>query len=107
MKEKNISTKVKLEAFVAQPPTKKCQQVIDAMEEVVRRHPEQARLVVCGRGAPWPEPPSAVLQLLVHKGACVPVCLVDGVLVAAGQVPSVEDLEARLLRALGQHRAGK
>ena len=107
MNERSRSTKVKLEAYVAQPPTKKCQEVIDAMEEVVRRHPEKARLVVCGRGAPWPEPPSAVLQLLVHKGARVPVCLVDGVLVAAGQIPTVEDLEARLVRALQEHRAGK
>jgi hypothetical protein len=101
-----MSAKVKLEAFVAQPPTSKCQQLIAALEEIVRRYPEQARLVVFERGAPWTETPSRVVRVMVHKGGTVPACAVDGQFVSVGEVPSVADLEVRLLRALGQQNAG-
>ena len=102
-----MNGKVTLEAFVAQPPTSKCQQVIAAMEEIVRRYPEQARLVVFGRGVPWTETPSPVVRAMVHKGGIVPACAVAGQFVTVGQVPTVADLEARLLRALEQQSTGE
>ena len=102
-----MDTKVKLEVYVARPPTKKCRQVLAVMEEVVRRYPEQVRLVVFERGAPWREEPSPAVRVHFFKGCLVPVYAVGGQVVAAGQVPTLEDVEARLLPVLEKHSTGE
>ena len=87
-----MDEKIKLEAYVARPPTSKCREVIAVMEEMVRRHPDHARLVVFERGAPWPEEPSLALKYALHKGCTVPMCYVDGKLVVGGKVPALDEV---------------
>ena len=92
---------VKLEALIAWPPTSKCREMIAVLEEVVRRYPDRVKLVVFERGMrEYREKPSAAMAALIHKGSLVPVCLVDGALVCRSQVPTLEDLEAKVQEAL-------
>ncbi len=93
--------KVKLEAYVARPPTSKCRQVVAVMQEVVGRYPDRVRLVVFERGAPWPEQPSRALKYALHKGSTVPMCYVDGQFVVGGKVPTLDEVLRAVERALG------
>ncbi len=95
-----MSEKVKLEAYVARPPTSKCRQLIAMLEDVVRRYPDQVRLVVFERGAAWPEEPSRTLKYAIHKASTVPMCYVGGKLVIGGKVPAREDVEREVENAL-------
>lgn len=45
-----MSRIIKLEVLIAWPPTSKCQETIRILEEVVRRHPDELRLLVFKRG---------------------------------------------------------
>ena len=54
-----MSKIVKLEALVGWPPTGKCRETLDVLEEIVRRHPEEAQRVGC----------LARQAVLFHKGA--------------------------------------
>jgi hypothetical protein len=97
-----MSKSVKLEALIAWPPTSKCRETIEVLEEVVRRHPDEVRLVVFKRGTrEFPETPSPSMSTLMHKGSTVPACLVDGFLLSSCQVPKLNDLEAKVEEALG------
>lgn len=101
-----MSKMVKLEALIAWPPTSKCQQTIEVLEEVVRRHPDEVKLVVFRRGMhEFSEKPSATMAVLIYKGSIVPACLVNGELFCRGQVPTLEDAEAKVQEAL-QGRIG-
>jgi hypothetical protein len=95
-----LNSTVKLEAYVARPPTVKCRQVIAVMEEVLRAYPDQTRLVVFERGAEWSEEPSRALKYAVHKCATIPLCFVGGKPVAGGKVPDIEEVTQAVEKAL-------
>jgi len=88
-----MAEKVKLEVLVARPPTRQCRAVIAVMEEVVRRYPDQVRLVVFEEGAPWPEQPTPALMYALLKGSIVPACYVDGKLLVDARVPTLDEVE--------------
>ncbi len=93
--------KIKLEIYIARPPTRKCREVMKVMEEVVQRHPDEVRLVIFERGVPSQEEPSASLKaLLTKEGGGVPLVFVGGKFVAGNQVPTVEDVEAKLAEVI-------
>ena len=92
--------KVKLEAYVARPPTSKCREVIAVLEETVHRYPDQVQLVVFERGVPWLEEPSHNLKYAIHKANTVPMCFVAGRLVAGGRIPSADEVEHAVKNAL-------
>ena len=92
--------KVKLEAYVARPPTSKCREVIAVLEETVHRYPDQVQLVVFERGAPWLEEPSHNLKYAIHKANTVPMCFVAGRLVAGGRIPTPDEVEHAVENAL-------
>lgn len=96
--------KVKLEVYIARPPTSKCREVVAVMEEVLQRYPDQVRLIVFERGAPWPEEPSGVLRFAIQKANTVPMCFAGGKLVVGGGVPSVDEVEEQVKYALGQRQ---
>jgi hypothetical protein len=97
-----VSKSVKLEALIAWPPTSKCRETIEVLEEVVRRHPDAVRLVVFKRGTrEFPEQPGPSMLTLMHKGSTVPACLVNGRFFSSCQVPKLEELEAKVQEALG------
>lgn len=112
-----MSKVIKLEVLIATPPTLKCEETVRVLEEVVRRHPEEARLVVFRRGIDFtPEemrlkeyaseadlvPKQASLQMrtLISKGRSVPTVVVDGVLFSTFDVPDLDQLEARVQEIL-------
>jgi hypothetical protein len=83
--------------FIASPPTSKCLETIGILEEVVRRHPDELRLVVFKRGMDaFPEEPSMGMNTLIQKGTAVPAIVVNGMFFLSCKVPKLEDLEARL-----------
>jgi len=97
-----MSKTIKLEAYIAWPPTGKCRETIGVMEEVVRRHPDEVRLVVFKRGIQTvPEEPSLAMKTLIHKGCTVPACLVEGKAFTLTEVPDLEKLDAKVQEALG------
>lgn len=92
---------IKIEVLIGWPPTTKCRETVDVLEEVVRRHPEHVRLVVFKRGVrEWPEKPSPSMIKLVHKGSTVPACFVDGELFAMLRVPTLGEVEAKVAKKL-------
>jgi len=95
-----MDEKVKLEIYIARPPTSKCREVVAVMENVVRLYPDQVRLVVFERGAPWSEEPSRALKYALQKAATVPMCFVAGKLVVGGKVPGSDEVERAVKRAL-------
>ena len=112
-----MSKIIKVEALIATPPTSKCEETIGILEEIVRRHPDELRLVVFKRGVDFvPDelrqeasecgeditPPEASIQMrtLIQKGRGVPSCVVDGVLFSSFEVPNLEQLEARVQEVL-------
>ncbi|HMN60335.1 MAG TPA: hypothetical protein PJ988_08225 [Anaerolinea sp.] len=108
---------IKLEVLIATPPTSKCEETIEVLNEIVRRHPDEARLVVFRRGIDFiPEemqmkeyvseedcaPKEASLQMrtLITKGRAVPTIVVDGVLFSTFEVPGLDALELRMQEIL-------
>jgi len=97
----NMDEKIRMEIYIARPPTSKCRELVAIMEEMVGRYPDQVRLVVFERGAPWPEEPSRALKYALHKAATVPMCYVDGKLVVGGKVPAPGEVERAIEDGLG------
>ncbi len=108
---------IKLEVLIATPPTRKCEETIQVLEEIVRRHPDEARLVVFRRGIDFlpeeiqmreyvseedcaPKEASLQMRVLITKGRAVPTVVVDGVLFSTFDVPNLEELEARVQEIL-------
>lgn len=92
-----MSEIIKVEALIAWPPTSKCQETIGILEEVVRRHPDELRLLVFKRGIDlYPEEASQGMKALMQKNCSIPACAVNGVLFSSRVVPKLEDLEARV-----------
>jgi hypothetical protein len=102
----SMEEKVKLEVYIARPPTKKCREVVAVMEEVMRRYPDQVRLVTFERGAPWPEEPSRALKYALQKGSTIPMCYVDGKLVVGGKVPAPNEVQRAIEIAFHRKKSG-
>jgi len=110
---------VKVEVLIATPPTRKCEQTLEVLREIVRRYPEETRLVVFRRGIDFvPEelqmreyvseedcqPKEASLQMrtLITKGRAVPTVVIDGELFSTFEVPGLEDVEKKVQEILGK-----
>ncbi len=115
---------IKLEVLIATPPTSKCEQTLEVLKEIVRRYPDETSLVVFRRGIDFvPEemqmreyvteedcqPKEASLQMrtLITKGRAVPTVVVDGEIFSTFEVPSLEDLERKVLEILKKIRMDK
>ena len=112
-----MSQIITVEALIASPPTSKCQEVIGILEELVRRHPDELRLVVFKRGIDFvpdemrleaskseedftPKEVSLQMRILIQKGSAVPSCVVNGEIFSAFLVPNLVELEARVQEVL-------
>ncbi len=108
---------IKIEVLIATPPTSKCEQTLEVLKEIVRRYPEETRLVVFRRGIDFvPEelqmreyvseedcqPKEASLQMrtLITKGRAVPTVVIDGELFCTFEVPNLEDVEKKVREIL-------
>ena len=110
---------IKIEVLIATPPTSKCQETIAILEEIVRRYPEELSLVVFRRGIDFVpdelrvmdpnqseestlQQASIQMRTMIRKGSVVPVCVVDGVLFSAFEVPNVDELENKVKEVLAR-----
>lgn len=110
-----MSKIIKLEVLIATPPTLKCEETVKVLEEVVRRHPDDACLVVFRRGVDFvPEelqmlvkeyvseedcvPKEASLQMrtLINKGRAVPTVVLDGEVFSTFDVPDLDGLDSKV-----------
>lgn len=97
---------IKMEVFIASPPTSKCQETIELLEEVVRRHPSELQLVVFRRGIDFvPDEASAGMKVVIQKGSAVPAIVVNGMFFSSCKVPELEELEARVQEVLDRSAA--
>ncbi len=112
-----MSRIIKLEVLIATPPTEKCEETIKVLEEVVRRHPDEARLVVFRRGVDFvpeemrimenvseedrvPKEASLQMRVLITKCRAIPTVILDGELFSTYDVPVLEKLEAKVQEVL-------
>jgi hypothetical protein len=108
---------IKLEVLIATPPTSKCDETVNVLKEVVRRHPEETKLVVFRRGIDFlpeeiqmkeyaseedcvPKEASLQMRVLITKGRAVPTVVVDGVIFSTAEVPDLAALEAKVQEIL-------
>lgn len=92
-----MTTRIKLEIYIARPPTQNCRALRAVMEDLVQRYPDEVRLVVFERGVPYQEAPSETLRTLITKGGGVPVSFVNGKpIVVGGRAPTREEVEAKI-----------
>lgn len=84
-----------VEALIASPPTSKCQETIENIEEIIRRHPDELRLVVFERGIDiFPSEASIGMKVIMQKGSPVPAVIINGSVFSTCKVPKIEELEA-------------
>lgn len=112
-----MSKIIKLEVLIATPPTLKCEETLRVLEEVVRRHPDEVRLVVFRRGVDFvpeemqmkefvspedclPKEASLQMRVLISKARTVPTVVVDGELFTTVEVPRLEELDAKVMDKL-------
>jgi hypothetical protein len=82
-----------VEVLVSYMPTPTCMQLIRLFQDLLTRYPDQLRLDVYKAGEqPSLAPTQGFIAAGKHKK--VPSAFVNGRLVAAAEVPSVEDVEA-------------
>jgi hypothetical protein len=93
--------RLRLEAIVASPPTKKCQATLQLMEEWPRRFPDEVRLDIHGLGRNWPTMPT-MSCLAEYKTWRVPSAYVNGRPVSKAGPPDAEALEAKIREELAK-----
>ena len=107
-----MTKSIKIEVLIATPPTNKCGETLAVLEELVRSHPDELRLVIFRRGIDFAPPEmqsgdfnpedclhkEASLQMrqLINKGSAVPVVVVDGVLFCSFVVPDPLELDTKI-----------
>lgn len=85
--------KMRLEALVAGPPTKKCKQVMTMLEGCVLSYPDQVKLDIYYAGSQLTITPT---DGFINEGKLkkIPSVFVNGVLVASGEIPELSELTA-------------
>lgn len=93
--------RLRLEAIIASPPTKKCRATLKLMEEMARRFPDEVRLDVYDLGRNWPSTPT-MSCLSEYKTWRVPSAYVNGHPVSKAGPPDAETLEAKIREELAK-----
>lgn len=105
-----MSSTIALEVLIATPPTSKCEETVEVLKEVVRRFPDEVRLVVFRRGIDFmpeemqmrdgvseedcaPKEASLQMRMLITKGRAVPTVVLNGELFSTAEVPDLEKME--------------
>jgi hypothetical protein len=102
-----MSVNLAVEALIASPPTSKCEETMQILEELIRRHPDELHLVVYKRGIDiWPSDASNGMKLLMQKGSPVPAVVVDNNIFTTCKLPNPEELEA-LVQEILLRKGGK
>lgn len=102
---------INLEVLIATPPTSKCDQTVEVLKEIIKRFPDQTRLIVFRRGIDFlpeelqmreyvseedciPKEASLQMRVLITKARAVPTVVIDGVLFSTSESPNLDELEA-------------
>ncbi len=113
-----MGKRIKIEVLIATPPTSKCDETVENLREIVRRHPDETSLVVFKRGIDFmpedfrmeeymteedylpKEDPSLQMRTLITKGRAVPTVIIDGELFSTCEVPELSKLEEKVTEIL-------
>lgn len=93
--------KVRVELFIAYPPTSLCEKLMKMTKEVIKEFGEDVELQIYQRGIPYNVEPSRGFQR-VRKTVKIPAILVDGDLLAERGVPSEEELRGAIANKLAK-----
>jgi hypothetical protein len=93
--------KVRVELFIAYPPTSLCEKLMKMARGVVEEFGENVELQIYQRGIPYNVEPTRGFQR-VRKTVKIPAILVDGDLLAERGVPSEDELRAAISKKLGE-----
>lgn len=101
VEEQFSSKKLRLEADLANPPTKKCLAILEILEEMLRRFPDQLRLDVYFAGQVIEVTPT-MRYLAQCKIRRIPSAYVNGFLVAQQQVPDPDTVLKKIEEELAK-----
>jgi hypothetical protein len=91
-----------VEALIASPPTSKCQETMEILEELVRMHPDTMRLVVYQRGIDiFPSEASMGMKTIMQKGSPVPAVIINSMVFSTCKVPMLVELEKTVQELAG------
>ena len=93
--------RLRLEAIVASPPTKKCRATLEVMEEMTRCFADEVRLDIYNLGRNWSAAPT-MSCLSEYKTWRVPSVYVNGRPVSKAGPPDAEALEAKIREELAK-----
>jgi hypothetical protein len=103
-----MSQIIAVEALIAEPPTGKCEETIQILEELLRRHPDELRLTVFRRGIDFsPDNASTGMKILMRKSCPIPAVVINGSEFSRSKVPDPEGLEARVKEVIQRTRADR
>ncbi|MEI6309672.1 MAG: hypothetical protein WCP58_08535 [bacterium] len=88
-------SRLRLEALIASPPTKKCREIIVMLEELVEAFPDQVRLDVYLAGEQPSVQPTLGYQSF-GKSKKIPSAFINGKVVAVREAPAKESLRKAL-----------
>jgi hypothetical protein len=97
--------RLRLEALVAYPPTARCREILALLKRMVEEFPDRIRLDVYYAGESPDATPTRGYQGL-DKRKTVPSGYVNGRMIMAADVPSVETLRAEIETELARGPAG-
>jgi len=91
--------KIKVELFIAWPPTSLCTQLTGMTRRVAAEFGEQVEINIYQRGQPYPDQPTEGFMKL-RKLIRLPAILVDGELLAERELPTEQKLRATIKKKL-------
>jgi len=91
--------KIRVELFVAWPPTSLCVQLMDLTKRVVEGFEGRIEVNIYQRGQPYPVQPTTGF-MRVRKTVRLPAILVDGELLAERDMPDEQKLRAAIRKKL-------
>jgi hypothetical protein len=97
--------RLRLEALLAYPPTARCKEILAMLKSLVAEYPDQLRLDVYYAGEAPDGTPTRGYQGL-DKRKTVPSGYVNGCMLLAAEVPTIEALRVRVEEELGKGPAG-
>lgn len=99
-----MSKIIKVEALIASPPTSKCQETIEILEELIHHYPDECRLTVFTRGIDFiPDEATAGMKCLIQKSSPVPTVVVNGMFFSSRFVPNMDELETRVQQIIASN----
>lgn len=98
----NIPVRLRIEILAASPPTSKCKHIINSMENLMEKYPDQLRLDIYYAGMQLTIKPTQGYQV-EGKSKKIPCVFINGKCIANGEVPNFEEVEEVLKDELSKN----